>query len=84
MVSQWEQGKRMITINQKSYLESLLIDNSLYFPSSQRLEYLNERCGRPIHGIDELMKDEASRIIDELKNKKEREQKMRGQEERLF
>jgi hypothetical protein len=74
----------MITLNQKSYLETLLIDNSLYFPTSQRLGFLSERCGRSIHGIDELMKDEASRIINELKSKKEREQSMRVQEERLF
>ncbi len=74
----------MITLNQKSFLESLLIDNSLYYPSSQRLGYLTERCGRPIHGLDELMKDEASRIINELLIKKNREQNMRGQEERLF
>ena len=70
----------MITIPQKNFLENLLIDCQLWTPPSQRLGFLSERCGRPIKYIDELMKDEASRIIEELIDKRDREQKNRRTE----
>jgi hypothetical protein len=60
----------MATEQQQNYLAILFGD--LSFNRASRNLYLTERIGREIHYLDELNTAEASRIIDMLREQKDR------------